>query len=150
MKKKAMSRSENMARIRSKNTEPEMAIRKLLYHHGYRYRLHRNDLPGKPDLYLGKYKTAIFINGCFWHVHEDCSDFKLPKSNREFWEDKLKANKVRDQKNYSELIENGINVVVVWECTIKKHLKNDEDQEFLLTELSEAIHSEKAFDEICI
>ena len=148
MTSKPMSRSENMSRIKGKDTEPEMAVRRLLYHNGYRYRLHRKDLPGKPDLYLEKYKTAIFINGCFWHVHEGCSDSKFPKTNKEYWADKLKGNRARDEKNYSQLIESGINVVIVWECTIKSHMKKEDDQIQLLKKLREAIQSEKAFIEI--
>jgi len=148
MGNKPMSRSENMARIKSKDTKPEMFIRRLLFNNGFRYRLHYDELPGKPDLYIGKYKTAIFVNGCFWHIHEGCKDFTLPKTNSEFWKDKLTSNKARDKKNYSKLIETGIKVIVVWECTIKKFMRKDENQEQLLDKVTRAIKSEALYIEI--
>jgi len=127
-KKKAMSRSENMARIKGKDTKPEVYLRKLLWHKGYRYRCNYRDLKGKPDIYIKKYNTAIFVNGCFWHMHKGCSNSNIPKSNREFWLKKLNRNVERDYENYQALEKFGIKTVVVWECTLKK-MKKDNDFE---------------------
>ena len=113
------TRSYNMSRISGKDTKPEMIVRKFLHANGFRYRLHVKDLPGKPDLVLPKYNSVIFIQGCFWHVHEGCKYFKLPKTNTEFWKEKLYGNKSRDQKQIQELEDLGWNVIVVWECELK-------------------------------
>ena len=99
-KKKPMTRSQNMARVKSKNTKPEVFLRKLLWHKGFRYRVNYKKLPGSPDIYLPKYKTAIFVNGCFWHMHENGKYSSIPKSNFDFWKDKLEGNVERDKKNY--------------------------------------------------
>ena len=123
-----MSRSENMARIKGKDTKPEVYLRKLLWHKGYRYRCNYRDLKGKPDIYIKKYNTAIFVNGCFWHMHKGCSNSNIPKSNREFWLKKLNRNVERDYENYQALEKFGIKTVVVWECTLKK-MKKDNDFE---------------------
>lgn len=112
-------RSRIMACIRSKNTKPELYIRSLLHGLGYRFRLHRKDLPGTPDLVLTKYKTIIFVHGCFWHQHEGCVGSGLPKTNHSFWESKLLKNKLRDEKNIEKLEALGWNVVTVWECETK-------------------------------
>ena len=127
-KKKLMTRSENMARIKNKDTKPEVYLRKLLWHEGFRYRINYKDLPGKPDIYLSKYKTAIFVNGCFWHMHEGCKLSSIPKTNYDFWKDKLEGNTERDKKNYKELEDMGKNVIVVWGCEIKKMLKSKESE----------------------
>lgn len=108
----------NMSRIRSKNTSPEEKVRKYLFSQGFRYRKNDRRYPGRPDIVLPKYKTAIFINGCFWHMH-DCKDFVLPKSNLDYWLPKLERNKTRDKENIAKLKEMGWNVIVVWECRIK-------------------------------
>ena len=92
-------RSKCMKNIRSKNTTPELIVRKFLYNKGYRYRLHDKKLPGKPDIVLRKFNTVIFINGCFWHGHKNCSEAKKPKSNSEFWKTKIVSNQQRDRKN---------------------------------------------------
>ena len=92
-------RSWNMSRIRGKNTKPEMIVRKFLYAKGVRYRIHTK-LPGKPDIVMGKRKIAIFVNGCFWHAHNNCPDFRWPKTRKEFWEAKIQGNVIRDQNNY--------------------------------------------------
>lgn len=113
-------RSYNMSRIRSKATKPELLARSWLWHHGYRYRLNVKSVPGKPDIVLRRYRTAIFVNGCFWHGHEECGIYKVPKSNTDFWVAKITRNKERDQCNYKELHEAGWNVIVVWECQLKK------------------------------
>lgn len=113
-------RSYNMSRIRSKNTKPEETVRKYLFSKGYRYKKNVKSLPGSPDIVMKKYKTVIFVNGCFWHVHEGCSFFEWPSSNTEFWRKKLIGNRERDLKNYNKLREMGWNVLIVWECELKK------------------------------
>ena len=123
-KHKPMSRSENMARVKSKNTKPEIFLRKLLWHKGFRYRINYKGLPGRPDIYFPKYKTAIFVNGCFWHMHENCKYSSIPKNNHEFWKSKLEGNAERDKKNYAQLESMGIKTIVVWGCAIKRMMKN--------------------------
>ena len=112
-------RSRNMAQIRSTNTKPELVVRKHLFSKGLRYRVNVKTLPGKPDLVFPKYKTVVFVNGCFWHKH-DCGRFRWPSSNQEYWEKKIKRNLERDQLNYEELRNLGWKVIVVWECELKK------------------------------
>lgn len=112
-------RSYNMSRIRSKNSKPEIVVRKYLFDKGFRYRLNDKRYPGKPDIVLPKYKTVIFINGCFWHKH-DCSRFVWPQSNTEYWHTKILGNVERDKKNYKCLEESGWRVIVIWECEITK------------------------------
>ena len=124
-KNKPMTRSENMARVKSKNTKPEIFLRKLLWHKGFRYRVNYKNLPGSPDIYFPKYKTAIFVNGCFWHMHENCKYSSIPKSNYEFWKNKLEGNVERDKKNYAQLESMGIKVIVVWGCEIKRMMKDE-------------------------
>lgn len=116
-----MNRSENMRRIRSKDTVPEIAIRRLVYGLGYRYRLHRKDIPGKPDLvFLGRRKV-IFVHGCFWHQHPACREGRLPKSNAAYWRPKLERNIERDKTVRSQLTAAGWDVLVIWECEISNH-----------------------------
>ena len=115
-------RSYNMSRIRSKNTKPEEMVRKYLFSQGFRYRKNDTRLPGKPDIVLPKYKTVIFVNGCFWHKHENCKYFVWPKTNEDFWRTKISANVSRDQENIKLLSELGWNVIVIWECELKKGL----------------------------
>ena len=109
-------RSEVMKAITSKNTTPEMHVRRLLHGSGLRYGLHCRDLPGRPDVVLRSRRVAVFVHGCFWHQHEGCSRAVLPKSRREYWVGKLEANKERDGKEINSLIELGWRVMVVWEC----------------------------------
>lgn len=109
-----------MSHIRSKNTKPEQLVRQALWHKGLRYKLHVKDLPGKPDIVLPKYKTAIFVNGCFWHGHKGCKDFVIPKSNTAFWLEKIGKNKNRDEQNITALISAGWKVITIWECELKK------------------------------
>ena len=109
-------RSENMRRIRSKDTKPEKAIRSLVHSMGFRYRLHCPSLPGKPDIVLSKYKTIIFCHGCFWHQHKNCKRASVPKTNTDYWIPKLKKNVVRFKKVKLGLKKMGWNVVVIWEC----------------------------------
>ena len=124
-KSKPMTRSENMARVKSKNTKPEVYLRKLLWHRGFRYRLNYKGLPGSPDIYISKYKAAIFVNGCFWHIHENCRYASIPKNNHDFWKNKLEGNVQRDKQNYIKLESMGINVIVVWGCEIKQMMKDE-------------------------
>ena len=117
---KPMTRSENMARIKSKNTSPEIYLREILWNKGFRYLKNYKKLPGTPDIFIIRYNTVIFVNGCFWHMHEGCKNSNIPSSNREFWIKKLQGNVERDRKNYQKLHEKGIKVLVVWECVIRK------------------------------
>ena len=112
-------RSWIMSRIKGKNTQPEILVRKFLHKTGYRFRIHRKDLPGKPDIVLPKYKVVIFVHGCFWHRHENCKYSSIPKTHTEFWEEKFRRNIERDQKNISNLESLGWRVIVVWECEVK-------------------------------
>ena len=113
-------RSKNMSRIRSKNTKPELIFRKKLHSLGYRYSLHKKDLPGKPDLYLKKYNLAIFIHGCFWHRHQGCSRCSTPSQNKEYWSAKFKKNVDHDKSVYKELRRQNMNYLIFWECEIKQ------------------------------
>ena len=110
-----------MSRIRSKATKPEMAVRRWLWAHGYRYRLNVKSVPGKPDIVMRRYRTAMFVNGCFWHGHEGCSKFVMPKSNTAFWAEKIARNRERDRQNYDILLQNGWQVIVIWECQLSKN-----------------------------
>ena len=114
------TRSYNMSRIKGKNTKPEIQVRKFLFAEGFRYRLHDKKLPGKPDIVLPKYKTVIFVHGCFWHGHEDCKYYNVPKTRTEWWKDKIERNKQLDKMNEDKLIEMGYTVINIWECVIKK------------------------------
>lgn len=107
-----------MSAVKGKNTRPELAIRKWLHKQGYRYRLHRKDLPGKPDIILPKHKVAIFVNGCFWHQHPHCPKAKRPESNQDFWEKKLNENTRRDSLCHERLKKLGWRVLIIWECEI--------------------------------
>lgn len=113
-------RSRCMAAIKAKDTKPEMIVRKYLFSRGLRFRVQVRKLPGNPDIVLSKYKTVIFVNGCFWHGHEGCKYYRLPKSNVEFWEQKIKNNVARDVRNEEQLKSLGWRVIRVWECDIKK------------------------------
>ena len=115
-----IDRSNNMSRIRGKDTKPEELVRKYLFSQGFRYRKNDARLPGKPDIVLPKYKTVIFVNGCFWHGHEGCHYFVWPKNNAEFWKKKIGSNIERDAKNHALLAKLGWNVIVVWECELKR------------------------------
>ena len=113
-------RSYNMSRIRSKDTKPEMLVRRFLHKNGFRYRLHVKDLPGKPDIVLPKYKTVIFVHGCFWHGHEGCKYYVVPKTRTEWWLNKIQTNCINDSKSELQLISNGWKIIKVWECGLKK------------------------------
>ena len=114
----------NMAAIRGKDTKPEMLVRKFLFSRGFRYRLNHPRLPGHPDLVLRKYRTVIFVNGCFWHGHEDCKYFRLPKTNIDFWKNKIEQNKERDKKEQCQLAAMGWHCITVWECQLKPKVRN--------------------------
>jgi len=119
------TRSYNMSRIRGKNTKPEELVRKYLFAQGFRYRKNDARLPGKPDIVLPKYKTVIFVNGCFWHAHEGCRYFVWPKNNADFWKKKIGGNIERDAKNQRLLTKLGWKVIVVWECELKHSTAED-------------------------
>lgn len=112
-------RSWNMSRIRGKDTKPEIIVRSMLHRMGYRFRLHRKDLPGKPDIVLPKYNTVIFVHGCFWHRHKGCKYAYTPKSRVKFWEDKFAGTVKRDKQHLKQLKENDWKVFIVWECETK-------------------------------
>lgn len=113
------TRSYNMSRIKGKDTKPEEIVRKYLFSKGFRYRKNDKRLPGTPDIVLPKYKTVIFVNGCFWHGHKDCRYFVVPKTNTEFWLNKINTNIERDKRKHKELKELGWNVIVMWECELR-------------------------------
>ena len=108
-----------MSRIKSNNTKPELVVRRWLWNQGYRYRLHRKDLPGKPDIVFPGCRKVVFVNGCFWHKHE-CRYFKWPQTNVKFWEKKINENAERDRKNYLALIASGWDYYIIWECQLKR------------------------------
>ncbi len=115
----AESRSQNMSNIHSNDTKPEMTVRHFLFQQGFRYRKNVASLPGKPDIVLAKYKTVVFINGCFWHAHQGCKWFVMPKTNQEFWGKKFEYNSARDKVNYEKLHKLGWKTIIVWECEIR-------------------------------
>ncbi|MBX2950629.1 MAG: DNA mismatch endonuclease Vsr [Crocinitomicaceae bacterium] len=113
-------RSYNMSRVKNKDTKPELLVRKFLFTNGLRYRLHDKKLPGKPDIVLPKFKTVVFIHGCFWHGHEKCKYAALPQTRIEFWGDKIERNKQRDAQNLLLIKDKGWNVLTIFECDLKK------------------------------
>ncbi len=141
-----LKRSEMMSGIRSKNTKPELIVRSLLHQLGYRFRLHTKDLPGKPDIFLSRWRTVIFVNGCYWHGHEGCDLFRLPKTRTEFWAQKIIGNQSRDQENYTSLSRANWKTIVIWECAVSKKRKLPTKE--LSRLLIDAIQSKHAFHEI--
>ena len=113
-------RHRNMAAIHSTSTKPELKLRNALWHHGFRYRVNDKRLPGKPDIVLPKHRTAIFVNGCFWHGHKNCKNASTPKTNTVFWKAKITCNQERDQGVWRQLEAKGWSVIIVWECQLKK------------------------------
>jgi len=113
-------RSYIMSQIRSQDTKPELIVRRFLHNSGFRYRKNVKGLPGKPDIVLRKYQTAILVHGCFWHGHDSCKGYKPPKSNVEYWESKIKRNRENDKKHLTNLTEMGFNVITIWECELKR------------------------------
>jgi DNA mismatch endonuclease, patch repair protein len=129
------TRSFNMSRIRSKDTKPELIVRKFLFSKGFRYRLHVKELPGKPDIVLLKYKTVIFIHGCFWHGHESCKYFVLPKTKKKWWFEKIERNKQLDIENLYKLQISHWHVITIFACNLKK-----DKQEKTLDDLISKLH----------
>lgn len=127
-----------MSKIRGKDTAPEILIRKHLFSQGFRYRLHSDNLPGKPDIVLPKYRTVIFVHGCFWHGHSGCKSAKLPETNTEKWRRKISANVERDRKNIRLLEDDGWHVIIVWQCEIR----SKGDREVRLKALSKEIRED--------
>ena len=125
-----------MSRIRADETKPEEIVRKFLFSHGFRYRKNDKRYPGKPDIVLPKYRTMIFVHGCFWHGHENCKAAELPKTNTDFWIKKISDTRVRDQKNIETLRKEGWNVIIVWQCEIKNKNKRDRRLDLLLKEIT--------------
>ena len=123
-----------MSHVRGKDTKPEVMVRKFLFAQGFRYRLYRKDLPGKPDIVLPKYNTVIFINGCFWHGHSGCKYATIPKANHDFWLAKISGNIERDKTNYAKLFELGWKVIEIWQCKLKPKFR-EQTLNNLLTEL---------------
>ncbi|MFC3858710.1 very short patch repair endonuclease [Chitinophaga sp. GCM10012297] len=128
------TRSFNMSRIKGKNTKPEMMVRKFLFSQGLRYKLHDKTLPGKPDMVFPKFKTALFINGCFWHGHENCKYYVVPKTRTDWWQAKINGNRIKDYDSIKKLEQQGWKVIVIWECELK-HGKADEKLKNIANEL---------------
>jgi len=126
------TRSYNMSRIRSRDTKPEMLVRKFLHKKGFRYRLHVKNLPGKPDIVLPKYKTVIFIHGCFWHGHEGCKYYTIPKTRTEWWINKISRNKEVDLKGKTKLEMAGWKVIEIWTCQLKTNNLEDTINKIIL------------------
>lgn len=136
-------RSQMMAGIRSKNTKPELLVRRALHRRGFRFRLHQRDLPGRPDIVLPRFKAAIFVNGCFWHGH-GCKYFKLPTTNTEFWREKIEANQKRDSLREAQLVDLGYRVFSVWECQTREGTNSIEA---LIDRLARAIRQPELHDQ---
>ena len=126
----------NMSRIRNKDTKPEEFVRKFLFAKGFRYRKNDKRFVGRPDIVLSKYKTIIFVNGCFWHMH-DCPDFVLPKSNLDYWIPKLQRNKTRDTENVNTLKSLGWNVIIIWACELSTAQKREHRLNLLVEEIKQ-------------
>lgn len=135
-------RRKNMQAIQGKNTSPELAVRRMLFSQGFRYRLHVSKLPGTPDILLPKYRTVVLIQGCFWHSH-GCHLCKIPKTRTEFWQDKIEKNRQRDIKNYTALENLGWRVIVIWECALKGKFRWEADN--LCTYLKNIIQAPEQF-----
>lgn len=136
-----------MAGISGKNTKPEIVVRQILHSLGFRFRLHDKTLPGKPDIVLRKWNKIILVDGCFWHGHEDCAIFRLPKSRTEFWHSKIQSNIQRDQTNIKLLISSGWEVIRIWECATKG--KTRIPPQILSTRLEKSVTTSQVFTEIC-
>lgn len=141
-------RSKNMAAIKSKNTKPELLIRHWIFAQGYRYRLNVSSIPGHPDLFFPKYKTAIFVHGCFWHRHAGCKYAYTPKSNMLFWLNKFDNNVKRDDEVKQLLQESNISCIVIWECTIKKMSKDSSFRKQILDIIEEMLKGSRLYLEL--
>ncbi len=146
--KSTEERSKNMSAIRSKNTKPEQFIRHELFIRGYRYRNNVKNVFGHPDLWMAKYRTAIFVNGCFWHRHAGCRFAYMPKSRVDFWRDKFDKNLKRDQRVYDQLLSQNIKVLIIWECTIKKMKRETSIYDETVIKILKFIHNDNLFVEI--
>ncbi len=140
--KDAVSRSKNMSAIRSRDTKPEMFIRKALYADGFRYRIAPSNIPGHPDLYVPKYRVAVFVHGCFWHRHPGCRYAYIPKSRTEFWETKFRNNVRRDEEVRAMLEAEDIRILIIWECVIKAIQKKSGDVPGFIRHIEEFIRSD--------
>lgn len=141
-------RSKNMSAIRSKDTKPEIYLRKILFAEGYRYRIAEKSIPGHPDMFLRKYNTAIFVHGCFWHRHQGCKYAYTPKSRVEFWQKKFDDNVRRDAVVRTALQENNIKCLVVWECTIKQMMKHSDVERRIINECKSFLSSDELLIEL--
>ena len=144
----AEARSRNMAAIRSRDTVPEVYIRKLLFAKGYRYRKNTSSVPGHPDLYLAKYGTVVFVHGCFWHRHKNCKYAYTPKSRVEFWEAKFNRNIERDQRVKEEVLNKGLKYLAIWECTIRKMRKSETEESSVMQKIVSFLDSSEVYLEI--
>lgn len=131
------TRSYNMSQIKGKNTKPELLVRKFLHANGLRYRLHDKALPGKPDIVLPKYKTVIFVHGCYWHRHKNCKYASTPSTNEGFWNAKFAQNLKNDQKHQQSLLQSGWNVIIIWECHLKPTKYQETLNEYLIEKIRE-------------
>lgn len=141
-------RSLNMSKIRSKDTKPEVWFRKELFARGYRYRKNIASIPGHPDLWLAKYNTAVFVHGCFWHRHEGCKYAYMPKSRVEFWEKKFQKNVERDNAIREQLQNQGIKVLIIWECTVNRMMKSDDARRGITEQAAEFFTDRQMFREL--
>ncbi len=137
------ARSRNMAKIRSKDTKPEVWFRKQLFSYGFRYRKNVSTIPGHPDIWLAKHNTAVFVHGCFWHRHKECKYAYIPKSNVDFWINKFQKNIERDKIVQEQLTMLGIRNVIIWECSIKKAMASAEKALILIEDFHEFLVSDK-------
>ena len=145
--KSPKNRSINMSKIRSKDTKPEEYIRKLFYANGYRYRKNVDFITGHPDIWLSKYNTAVFVNGCFWHRHEGCRFSYTPKTRVDFWIKKFNANVERDKKVKEVLRGNNVRILIIWECTVKRMMKSVDVQNEFMKKINDFIWSENDYRE---
>lgn len=141
-------RSRNMAKIRSRDTKPEEYVRKLLFGQGYRYRKNVSNVPGHPDAWMAKHNAAVFVHGCFWHRHEGCKYAYTPKSRVEFWTDKFQKNIERDNAVREQLTERKIRSLIIWECTVKKMMKSEEEKQRVLDRIALFLVSEETICEL--
>lgn len=141
-------RSRNMAKIRSKDTKPEVWLRKQLFERGYRYRKNVNNVPGHPDLWLAKYDTAIFVHGCFWHRHEGCKYAYMPKSRVDFWSEKFRRNHERDEVVREELGRVGVKMLIIWECSVKRMMKDSESEQSVFEVIERFLRTDEGYMEL--
>ena len=139
----AEERSRVMSKIRSKDTKPEVYMRSLLQKSGLRFRKNYAELPGTPDIWFSKQRVAVFIHGCYWHLHEGCKSARVPKSNVEFWTQKFERNRTRDAKVEDELRDMGIRPLVIWECTVKRMMRDEDFAAQMVNEIVEYVYGYK-------